>query len=51
MNQEEVKVIAKNITIKKDSLFSENELENSYAKLSELSIFKFIDIIKKNLNY
>ena len=37
-------VIAKNITIKKDSLFSENELENSYAKLSELSIFKFIDI-------
>lgn len=37
-------VIAKNITIKSGDLFRTSEVENTYAKLSEFSIFKFIDI-------
>lgn len=37
-------VIAKNITIKEGDIFKIKELENTYAKLSEFPIFKFIDI-------
>lgn len=37
-------VIAKNITIKRGDLFSSLEVENTYAKLSEITLFKFIDI-------
>ena len=40
-------IIAKNITLRPGDLFKQNELENTYNKLSELPIFKFIDITFK----
>jgi hypothetical protein len=44
-------VIANLISIQKDSLFSQIELENTYTRLSELPIFKFIEIsYKRNEN-
>ncbi|MDP2176506.1 MAG: BamA/TamA family outer membrane protein [Bacteroidota bacterium] len=44
-------VIANLISIKKDSLFNQFELENTYTRLSELPIFKFIEItFKRNEN-
>lgn len=41
-------VIAKYISIHKDSMFNQIDLENTYARLSELPIFKFIEITYKN---
>ncbi len=40
-------VIAKNITIKEGDFFRIDEVEHTYTKLSELPIFKFIDISYK----
>ncbi len=37
-------VVAKNITIKEGDVYRYSELENTYNKLSEFPIFKFIDI-------
>lgn len=40
-------IIGKTITIRPGDLFKQTELENTYNKLSELPIFKFIDIAYK----
>ncbi len=40
-------IIGKSITIRPGDLFKQIELENTYNKLSELPIFKFIDISYK----
>ena len=37
-------VLAKNISIREGDIYRYNELENTYNKLSEFPIFKFIDI-------
>lgn len=37
-------VIAKSISIKKGDYFRNNDIENTYTRLSELPVFKFIDI-------